>query len=217
MGRFKAPELAQEIEKAYPHLGEVTWRRERVSPDAQGLMGELVSYDLIVSTMGNWPAESFLNDMQGETDGYPPILFGWVEPNAVAAHALLVPRGEACFRCGTNDKGRPHLTVSDWPNGGDSLQAPACGALFTPYGPAELCWAHALLSEAAVDALTGGASAARHRIWIGPRSRVEAAGGTWAADWIAEMGDPGAGGTTAERPWPASASCPVCASRVCAA
>ncbi|MEE8555959.1 MAG: ThiF family adenylyltransferase, partial [bacterium] len=217
VSRFKAPELVREIEKAYPHLGEVRWRRERVGPDAQGLMGELASYDLIVSTMGSWPAESFLNDMQQETDGFPPVLYGWVEPNAAAAHALLIRRSEACLRCGMNDKGRPHLTVTDWPNDGPSLQEPACGALFTPYGPAELCWAHALLSETVIEALTGEASATRHSIWIGPRSRVEAAGGTWAADWIAEIGDPGAGGMTAERSWPASASCPVCARRVRAA
>ncbi len=217
VSRFKAPELAREIEKAYPHLGEVAWRRERVGPTAQGLMGELASYDLIVSTMGNWSADSFLNDTQRETDGYPPILYGWVEPNAVAAHAVLVPRGRACLRCGMNDRGRPNLTVTDWASGGDSLQEPACGALFSPYGPAELCWAHALLSEAVIDALTGEVSLARHRIWIGHRSRVEAAGSTWAPDWIAEMGDPGAGGMTVKRPWPASASCPVCARHVRAA
>ncbi len=215
--RFKAPELAREIEKAYPHLGEVTWRRERVGPKAQSLMDDLASYDLVVSTMGNWSAESFLNDMQQEADGFPPVLYGWVEPNAAAAHAILIPRDDACLRCGMNDKGRLHLPVTNWPNGGDSLQAPACGALFTPYGAAELCWAHALLSEAVIDALTGEASAARHRIWIGPRSRVEAAGGSWAAAWITEMGDPGGGGMTAERAWPASASCPVCARRVRAA
>ena len=128
-------------------------------------------------------------------------------------HALLISRNGACLRCGTNDKGRPHLEVTDWTNGGGSLQAPACGAQFTPYGPAELCWAHALLSEAAVDALTGQASAGCHRIWIGAYSRIEAAGGIWAADWITEMGDPGAGGMTVERRWSISKSCPACMRR----
>ena len=218
VGRSKAAELAHKIEKAYPHLGEITYRETRVSVGAQSLMGELASYDLIVSTMGNWAAESYLNDMQQQrANGFPPVLYGWVEPNAAAAHALLISRNDACLRCGTNDKGHPHLEVTNWPNGGDSLQAPACGAQFTPYGPAELCWAHALLSESTIDALTGQASAGCHRIWIGAYSRVEAAGGIWAAAWIAEMGEPGAGGMTVERRWSISESCPACMRRMRAA
>ena len=218
VGRSKAAELAHKIEKAYPHLGEIAYRKTRVGVDAQSLIGELASYNLIVSTMGNWAAESYLNDMQQQrANGFPPVLYGWVEPHAAAAHALLISRNGACLRCGTNDKGRPHLEVTSWPNGGGSLQAPACGAQFTPYGPAALCWAHALLSGAAVDALTGQASAGCHRIWIGAYSRIEAAGGIWATDWIAEIGDPGAGGMTVERRWSISESCPACMRRVRAA
>ena len=214
VGRSKAEELASKIEKAYPHLGEVISRKTRVGVDARSLMGELTSYNLIVSTMGNWAAEGFLNDAQQRTNGFPPILYGWVEPHAAAAHALLISRSSACLRCGTDDKGRPHLKVTNWPNGGDSFQAPACSAQFTPYGPTELCWTHALLSEAAIDALTGLSAADCHRIWIGAYSRIEAAGGIWAADWIAEMGDPGTGCMTVERRWSISESCPVCMRRV---
>ena len=212
VGKYKAVELAHKIEKAYPHLGEITYRVMRVGVNARSLMGELASYNLIVSIMGNWAAESYLNDMQQRANGFPPVLYSWVEPHA-AAHALLISRNAACLRCGTDDKGRPHLKVTNWPNGGDSLQEPACGEQFTPYGPAELCWAHALLSEAAIDALTGQASAGCHRIWIGAYSRTKAAGGIWAADWIAEMGDPGDGSMKVERRWSISESCPACVRR----
>ena len=214
--RPKAPELAREIEKACPHLGSVTWRRVRVGSDGYDLTDELTRYNLVVSTMGNWSAENYLNDVQQSTDRFPPILYGWLEPNAAAAHALLIPRGDACLRCGMTDKGRPHIVVTSWPTGGDSLQTPACGALFIPYGPAELCWAHALLSETIVDALICPPSTSRHRIWIGFRHRIELQGGTWATSWIEEMGDPGNGGLTMERNWPASASCPVCVHQTCA-
>ena len=215
--RGKAPELAREIERAYPHLGEVAWRRERIGPKARRLVGELVSCDLIVSAMGNWAGESFLNDIHQETDGYPPILYGWLESHAAAVHAVFVPEGDACFRCGVDDKGQPHLRVAHWPEGSDSFQAPACGAVFTPYGSVELCWAHALLAEAAIDALVGNLATASHRVWIGSRNRIEAVGGTWASNWVTEVGDPGNGSVTVSRPWPASDSCPVCRRRVRAA
>ena len=213
----KALELARHIEKAYPHLGEIAWRQERVGPKTRKLVGELASYDLIVSTMGNWAGESFLNDVHWESDHYPPILYGWLEPNAAAAHAVFVPKSEACFRCGVDDKGQPNLKVTKWLEGSGDFQAPACGAIFTPYGPAELCWAHALLAEAAMDALMGEVATAFHRIWIGSRGRIETAGGTWAMQWVREMGGPGDGGITVSRPWPASSSCPVCMRRARAA
>ena len=213
---YKAKRLEQEIIKAYPHLGDISSQCKHVGPEARSLMGEVASCDLIVSTMGNWAAENFLNDVQQECADFPPIIYGWVEANAVAAHAVLMLRGKACLCCGVNDKGRPHLEVTEWPNGGDSLQAPACGAVFTPYGPAELCWAHALLAEAVIEAIINEPDSPVHRIWIGRRSHVDAAGGNWALKWVEEVGDPGAGGITIERPWPASKSCPVCTRRVLA-
>ena len=217
VNRCKASELAREIEKAYPHLVDISYHCKRVGPQTWTSMDEVASRDLIVSTMGNWAAENFLNDVQQESAGFPPIIYGWVEPNAVAAHAVVISGGKPCFRCGVNDKGRPHLAVTDWPDGGDSLQAPACNAVFTPYGPTELCWAHALVSGAVIDVITGELKSTCHRVWIGLRSHVDAAGGTWASKWVKEMGDPGAGGITIERQWPASESCPVCARRVLAA
>ena len=115
---YKAKRLEQEIIKAYPHLGDISSQCKRVGPEARSLMGEVISCDLIVSTMGNWAAENFLNDVQQDRVDFPPIIYGWVEANAVAAHAVLMPKGEACLRCGVNDKGRPHLEVTEWPNGG---------------------------------------------------------------------------------------------------
>ena len=217
VGGSKAKRLEQEIIKAYPHLDDISSQCEHIGPEARSLMDEVASCNLIVSTMGNWAAENFLNDVQQECADFPPVIYGWVEPNAMAAHAVLICGREACLRCGVDDKGRPHLEVTNWPDGSDRLQAPACGAVFTPYGPTELCWAHALLSEAVIDAIINEPKSPYHRVWIGSRSRVVVAGGTWAPKWVEEMGDPGAGGITIERPWPASESCPVCAHRVFAA
>ena len=213
----KALALAREIEAAYPHLAEIAARNKRVGMGEGGLMDDLLMYDLVVSTMGNWAAESFLNDYQQEREGFPPVLYGWLEPHASAAHAVVVPKHGACLRCGVNDKGRPNLAVTDWANDGDSLQEPACGAQYTPYGPAELCWAHALICETAIDAIVSQPATAHHYVWIGRRHRVAEVGGTWAPTWIAEMGDPGVGGLTVERPWRQSASCPACISPITAA
>lgn len=210
----KVSELSHEIEQAYPHLEQILWRKEKVGPAGQGFMNELSSYDLVISTMGNWAAESFLNDMQQNSDNFPPILYGWVEPNVAAAHALLLRGDKSCLRCGMDDTGRPLLEVVSWPNDEHHLQEPACGAIFTPYGPAELCWAHALLSESAINVLIGHQVKKEfHRIWIGHYQQIETAGGVWTSNWIKAVGNPDGGGMTIERQWPASATCPTCAYR----
>lgn len=216
VGCYKVSELAREIERAYPHLVDISYHCKRVGLETWTSMNDVASCDLIVSTMGNWAAENFLNDVQQEYTDFPPIIYGWVEANAVAAHAVLIPKGKACLRCGVNDKGRPHLEVTEWPDEGGSPQAPACGAVFTPYGPVELCWAHALLAETVIEAIINGPKSPAHRIWIGRRSHVDAAGGKWALKWVGEVGDPGEGGITVERTWSASTSCPVCTRRVLA-
>lgn len=217
VGGLKVKKLAENLLQAYPHLEDVQARPKRVGPSSSSVIEELLACDLVVSTMGNWQAECYLNDAQQVTDSFPPVVYGWVEPHAAAAHAVLVYSHGPCLRCGTDDKGHPHLRVTDWPADADRVQAPACGAQFTPYGPSEISWAHAVLSETVMDVLIDESTDCRHRIWIGRRKRVEAAGGRWAEAWIAEMGDPGDGARMVERPWPASSGCPACSGRAQAA
>ena len=209
--RRKAPELAERIQREYPHLVDVSYFCKRVGPKTWKSMDEVASSNIIVSTMGNWSAENFLNEVQQESPEFPPVIYGWVEPHAVAAHSVAIIGHNTCFRCGVNDKGHPDFAVTDWPEDGGSRQAPACNSVFTPYGPTELCWAHALISDTVTSVITGQIKSSCHRVWIGYRHRVEAAGGKWASRWIGEVGDPGVGGITVEREWPPCESCPVCA------
>ena len=209
--RRKAPELAERIQQEYPHLVDVSYLCKRVGPKTWKSMDKVASSDVIVSTMGNWSAENFMNDIQKESPEFPPVIYGWVEPHAVAAHSVVIIGRDACLRCGVNEKGRPDLAVTEWTEVGGSSHEPACDSAFTPYGPTELCWAHALLSNTIVAVITGDLKSSCHRVWIGYRHHVEAAGGKWAPKWISDIGDPGAGGITVEREWPPCESCPVCA------
>ena len=210
VARHKADALAEEITRAYPHLASVCWSKSQFGPTARRLIERLVGCDLIVSTMGNWTGESFLNELQYSNADIPTIVYGWLEARALAAHSVVIRRGEACLRCGVDDCGRPLFSAIDWPSEGDMLQVPACGATFSPYGPAELCWAHGLVTEAAVDALTGEQELMSHRVWVGNTRRVQAGGGRWTEDLTHEVGDVGRGGLTIERRWPVSPECPVC-------
>ena len=210
VNKNKAGELARQIQETYPHLGDIKCLSKRVGPDVPELVQELASFDLIVSSMGNWAAEAFLSDVQFHSTDFPSILFGWLEPHAVAAHAVLVTRGSGCLRCGVNDTGDPLLSVVEWPVGAEDRQEPYCGALYTPYGPTELCWAHALVSEFAIDILTGKDNSATHRVWIGRRRHLDEANGVWSRKWLEHVGNPSDGGVIVEREW-SSTACSFCA------
>ena len=206
----KAEQLATEIRSAFPHLNSVESRVERVGPHAGTLMECLESCDLILSMMGNWNAETFLNDWQQVHADAPPILYGWLEPRAAAAHAVLIGSGQGCLRCGFDECGRFKLQATSWPENSIDFREPACGALFTPYGPAELCWAHALVSATALEALLVAEHRSLHHAWVCTPDRLQEAGGRWSERWVAQVGDPETGGKTIILQWLKSAKCPTC-------
>ena len=68
----------------------------------------------------------------------------------------------------------------------------------------------ALASALALDCLLGKISSSTHRIWAGPKALLDAAGGSWNADWIRERKEREGGGFLEERIWAKDATCPVC-------
>ena len=211
-GKLKAMELASEIESAFPHLNSVVPHLVPISPANDELMAQLLACNLIVSTCADWTAECFLNDWQQEKPPRPPILYGWVEPHAAAAHAVVITSGNGCLRCGVNELGKPRLRVTDWPRDIGDVQEPGCGAFFSPYGPAELCWAHALIAETAVAAIVDRHIRPLHRIWIGSCDHLEEQGGRWSKEWLDEVGVPAQGCFMVDRDWATLPDCPACSS-----
>lgn len=206
----KADELASHVRQHFPHLRRVSSFPSRIGPAASDVVEELRSCDLIVNVTANWSGEGFLNDLQRSGTKFPPIVYGWLEAHALAAHAVVIRQNGACLRCGVDDLGIRNFAAIEWPNEGDVLQTPACGGTFSPYGPAELCWAQALVTETTLDVLLKPPTWKNHRIWIGQTHRVRQAGGIWTTELTNAVGDIRNGGFTFERPWLASPSCPVC-------
>ena len=210
VGKSKAEELVSALNADHPHLGSVKAVQDSVRPGSQELMVRLAGMDLLVSTMGDWPAECFLNDWQQSLANPPPILYGWLEPRAAAAHAVLVRPGGGCLQCGFDALGHPRLEVTRWPPQERELQSPGCSASFSPYGPAELCWAHALVSSAAINTLVAATMDRPHRVWVGCPDRILASGGKLADSWLDTAAHPTAGNRVHAFPWPRNPGCSAC-------
>ena len=208
----KAAALGAEIKIAYPHLEEVSVREEALSVKAEGYIEKMSHCDVIVDATGSWAASNLLNDLQQMDPDFPPVVYAWMEERAAAAHALVLRHGGPCLRCGFNASGKPATPVTDWAEAPLSEQTPECGGTFSPYGAAELAWAHALVLDTVLTALYGETDSKNHRVWIGSRARLEPAGAQLAASWIARDGDPDRGELRVSREWCRAIDCEVCGS-----
>jgi molybdopterin/thiamine biosynthesis adenylyltransferase len=202
----KASELVAKFKPMYPHAGElkaepITWQALlRREPDA------LREVDLILSLTGDWNSESALNDLQRSGAGQvtAPIVYGWLEQQAAAAHALAIGSSGACLRCGFGATGIVDVPATKWPR-----QRPgACGGATSIYGAVELAPAQALVASLAVDLLLGRAAAPVRRSWLAPASTLEHGGGYWHPKWIEAYGNPSRGGHLTATPWLEGPDCP---------
>lgn len=202
----KATALAKRFAPMYPHAREIisepcSWQALlRHNPDV------FLQCDLVLSLIGDWNAESALNDLQRAGTGElpVPILYGWLEQEAGAAHALAINTVGPCFRCGFGATGTIHIPTTEWPKGGPA----GCGGSTSIYGAADLAPAQAMVASLAIDLLLFRASAPVRRTWIAPAWTLAQSGGQWHPRWIDTFGDPSPGGLLTATPWPEDPACP---------
>lgn len=199
----KAEQLAAELGRSFPHSRFVAHPKRW-----QDCIPALEGRDtLVISTVGDWRAESLLHLWQLE-DVTRRLIYGWCEPHGVAGHGVLVAKGSGCLQCGLDTMGGVRGTVSEWP-ASTLRRVPACGAHFQPYGAAAIMTIAAMVSDLAIDVLLAHADAGEHRIAAAPLSAVTAEGGTWSAAWAATA--PGDDGARSRRfRWLPTPACPAC-------
>lgn len=213
IGKNKALELSRLLASNFPHI-EIEGVGKSCEEFANTMSERLTAADLIISTIGSLSKESILNARAQEVEGYPPILYGWLEPHAAAGHAAVFFKGHGCLRCLMDDYGRIKIPVTFWPGNSTLQSVPACGGHFQPYGAIELSHIHGLVADLALDILLGKVTTSAHRIWFGRKKLFEDAGGAWNIEWITRYGDPGYGGAISEVDLAATPDCPGCGDTV---
>ncbi|GJD36824.1 ThiF family adenylyltransferase [Methylobacterium aerolatum] len=198
----KAEALAAKLCVDYPH-----GRFEAFPISAQEMLAahedRLIENDLIVSCMGDWRGESRLNDWHCRRGRPMPIVYGWTEAHAAAGHAVAIVGEGGCLRCGLGRTGAPEFQAVVWPNDtGASLEEPACGAHYQPYGSIELGFVTSLVGQLALDGLLGKIRRSSHRIYAARISSFAELGGRWSAEWVREFPTRVDGGAVVERAWP---------------
>lgn len=207
VGAFKSTAMASRLGRELPHLdvhGHVS--------TAHGFMLDhdevMAAADLIVCATASWDAESAVNAWQVERGRSGPVLYGWLEDQALAAHALTVGSSGGCLSCGFDGVGAPALPIIEWPAGRPIVEEPACGNHYQPYGAVELGAAVDLVARAALDALLSKPIATWHSAWLAPAADLGTAGASWSDEVVAQAPEALHGGVRITLGWPDG--CPRC-------
>ena len=209
VGRNKAESLAERLQADFPHLqieSRACYLQELLRSDPE----LMETADLIIAATGSWEAESALNRWHVEHGRPSPILYCWTEAHACAGHAVAIVHEGGCFQCHIGRTGLPSFKVVEWPDRGDASQEePACGAHYHPYGPVELSYVTAMISDVALDCLLSPPSRSVSRVFATSQRRIDELGGRWSDEWLVERGEDETGMRTIDRPW-SRTNCPAC-------
>jgi molybdopterin/thiamine biosynthesis adenylyltransferase len=210
LGSRKANALAGMIRSRLPHVLAVDAHPLRWDEAVRAKPYILDHSDLIVSAMGDWSAESALNEWHVAQGRRMPIVYGWTEAYACAGHAIAIRAEGGCLQCGFSELGILHSPATTWPDGASVRQEPACGASFQPYGPVELAYVTTLISELALDCLLGVVTTSTQRTWVARRAVLDNASGKWTSEWREKAATRPNGGFIDERAWPEAEHCREC-------
>jgi len=182
----KAHATASMIRRRLPHHQGVagypsSW--QQLFSDKPDVLSKV---DLVLSLTGDWNADAELSDLQHSGMPMPPIIFGWVEPYACAAHAVLLKANSACLRCHFSETGVADRRVTEWPDNIETVHV--CGAVHTPFGAAALGFAQAMLASMALDTLLGNSEGGDWRVWTSTEAEISAHGGAVSARWVDVFG-----------------------------
>lgn len=205
-GLKKASEFAKSLRARLPHL-KISGYDLDAYAFAKQHPEKLADADLVISAMGDWRAETWLNSAAIESRRARPTMFTWMEPHAAAGHAVCVQGLGPCFRCLFDEFGNAHVKATKWRER-TTRDIPGCAGSFQPYGAIELSNCQSLAADLAIEVLTGAESRPVHRMWLAREKNLAAAGGEWSAEWTDRYGSPKAGGQIVEVPFEIWSGCP---------
>lgn len=185
VGYSKAKSLAHVLRLEMPHLRvepfAAAWREVH---DFQSLA--FSTCDLLVSTVGSWTSEHDLNYLLRKGDLPPAGLFTWIEPHAVAGHAVLVhPTQGGCMECVMDPWGAFAARTCD---PAPQARVPVgCAGSFQPYGVAEMIPVASLAVQTGVDYLMDRIKSSERRSWLGPESLFRQHGLAVFSPWAEKL------------------------------
>lgn len=192
LGRNKVEALASRVKETWPAASIVP---APLTLDSWLKKHSLADFDLLLDLTGEPNVRLHLERARQSTPC--PLLIGWMEPFAAAAHACLLPAGQPWSQV-PRDPLDTSMAIN-WP-ADIMLREPGCSSQFQSYTHAAASHAVAMVSEAALDLLDGEVSAPLLRSLVrGRRFLEKVKPGLSYREWSANAAD--SDSTIWDRPW----------------
>lgn len=184
VGQYKTRALAKLLAEDFPHLRSVETFEDRIERMSNDRLSKLASCDLVISAGIDFLGDAMLDRWRQATEGASPHLCTWIEPYALAGHAIVL-FGTDCLLEAFDADGRPTLALTNWPKNSVTVIAEAgCGNTFQPHGAIDLQSSVVLASRLAVDVLKGAVASSSRRTWQGDLDQVRRHGGTPSREFV---------------------------------
>ncbi len=206
VGCSKATALACYLNKQLPHL-EINGICNNWENVFKADSSFPYKFDLIISTTANWNSEESLN-LIFKKNMLPPVLYGWLEPYAVAGHAMLCFEGSGCLACHMDDWGRFGFSVSTFEDSTLMTEPGGC-TQYQQYGTAALMPVATMIVTTALDSFDSDYSTSILHTWISSKDHFNKTSAKISPVWSDRVKEQGFSHIF-ETEWSSSSSCDLC-------
>ncbi|MGD9637518.1 MAG: ThiF family adenylyltransferase [Alphaproteobacteria bacterium] len=211
VGKYKSRALSEDLRRNHPNLNVIYDDPSIIQSVLLERIDVLQKCDIIIDLTADWIAKSILNEFWHRGMLSAPLVFGWTERFGVAGHAIaLINKNHGCYQCGCNFDGGLLNPLTNWPEDMPVFQEPACGTVFQPYGPTEQGFSNSLISNLIIDVLMKNIEQSVHRVWVGPKKKINHYRGCISDDWKEITKHIEEHGGIVCRNWERRKDCPVC-------
>lgn len=208
--RSKAKELAKLLRLRFPHMRHIDGYSRSWQRHFEVDLNILERANLIVACLGEWSADGQLGEWHSRTRSMTPIVYGWLDEQGTASHALALDGQGPALSCVLDSNGRLRIPETLWDGDGQVQAEPACGTFFQPYGPLDVTHAESLVTRLCLDVLTNSASCPIHRVYAGSTAQIVQVGGEWSNEHLKHRPQGYVGPFEYERPVSCCGQCPAC-------
>lgn len=177
-GQGKAKGLAHHIRSNIPSGNVTPIGEDVVTQTSCDIFGQGV--DLVICAASDWRCEQFLMSERTKRGAPVPMLVCWLEPYAVAGHALLSMSASDHLSKLFAPDGRFLKPCFEWPGRIPTYRLPACQASFQPAGMAAALPVIAMCTTLALDCLLQRRKGSSHALWFSSSATAESVGGKLA-------------------------------------
>jgi len=163
---YKVEAVKRHIEQHFPY-SEIATIAGDILEVFEKRINEVVSCDLVISAVGELNINRRLNILACSREGFPPVIFSFIEAYGIASHSLLVnAQSGGCFECSLDNDLKFKYCVAAFGDKQPETQEAGCQTTFLPYSSEDTKMAASIVIRQTIEALSTEYLKSQHKVWV---------------------------------------------------